>query len=191
MKPTEETTYVMIAVNVLYTLSVVTSIALRFYDNPVHKGLQVLNEIVYIVPMMYLVIVLKHLKEDESIFRTYQIFIGLDILISMYFVVVKPTANNVGLYYLFFLLSIIAGLIFTIQSARIQNKWLAHPLLTYGLMFLFITLLQLVASIVYSSTMFKYISLTEILIPATTFYILFRIARYLASEEDTTSPILS
>lgn len=191
MKPTTKTTYYTMAVNVLYTLSVITSIALRFNDIPVDKWLQTLNEIVYIIPMMYLVIVLRHFKEDESIVRIYQIFIGIDVLISMYFVIVKLTANNVGLYYLFFLLSIIAGIIFTIQSARIQNKWLAYPLLTYGLMFLFITLLQLVASIVYSSAMYKYISFIEILIPVITFYILFKIARHLRSEENITPSTLS
>ncbi|GAA3983765.1 hypothetical protein [Mucilaginibacter dorajii] len=191
MMVTAKNTYYIMAVNLLYTLTVIASITLRFNDMPVAKWLQVLNEIVYVTPMLYVVMMLKYLKEDGSIIATYKIFIGIDIFISLYFVVVKMTANNVGLYYLFFLLSIIAGIIFTIQSARIQNKWLGYPLLTYGLMFLFVILLQLIASIIYSSQLFKYVSLTEILIPAMTFYILFKIARYLASEEDSTASILT
>ena len=191
MIPTTKNTYYIMAVNLLYTLTVIASITLRFNDMPVPKWLQVFNEIVYVTPMLYVIMMLKHLKEDESIIATYKIFIGIDIFISLYFVVVKMTANNVGLYYLFFLLSIIAGIIFTIQSARIQNKWLGYPLLTYGLMFLFVILLQLIASIIYSSQLFKYISLTEMLIPAMTFYILFKIGRHRASEEVSTQSTLS
>jgi hypothetical protein len=179
---TAKNTYYIMAVNLLYTLTVIASITLKFNDMPVAKWLQVFNEIVYVTPMLYVVMILKHLKEDESIIATYKIFIGIDIFISLYFVVVKMTANNVGLYYLFFLLSIIAGIIFTIQSARIQNKWLGYPLLTYGLMFLFVILLQLIASIIYSSQLFKYVSVTEMLIPIMTFYILFKIGRNLSQK---------
>ncbi|SEO84771.1 hypothetical protein [Mucilaginibacter sp. OK283] len=183
MMVTVKNTYYMMAVNLLYTISVISSIALRFNNIRVGKIHLVSNEIVYIIPLTYLVLVLKYLKEDTSIITTCKIFIGVDVFISLYFVVVKITAKNISLYYLLFLLSIIVVIIFIIQSARIQNKWLAYPMFTYGLAFLFITLLQLVTSIIYSSMMFKYVSLTEVFIPGITFYILFKVAKYLAIDK--------
>ncbi len=188
MVTVKKTCYAMI-VNLLYTLSIVTSIMLRFNNMPLSKWHMVLNEIVYLIPLIYLIMVLKHLKEDPSIITTYKIFIGADIVISLYFVIVKFTPNNLLIYYLLFLLSIVVAIIFTIQSARIQNKWLAYPLLTYGLMFLFVTLLQLMASVIYSLGMYKYVSITEISIPALTFYILFKIVRYLAEQRKSDSQI--
>ncbi|WDF80501.1 hypothetical protein PQ469_10835 [Mucilaginibacter sp. KACC 22773] len=187
---TTKSTYYVMAVNLLYTLSVVISIILKFNDIPLTKWHLVLNEVVYIIPLIYLVMVLKYLKEDASIITTCKIFIGVDVFISLYFVVVKLRANNVSLYYLLFLLSIVVVIIFIIQSARIQNKWLAYPMLTYGLIFLFISLLQLAASIFYSSMIFKFVSLTEILIPGMTFYILFKIARYLAIDKGINEQII-
>ncbi|MDN3580414.1 hypothetical protein [Mucilaginibacter flavus] len=189
MMVTVKNTYYAMVVNLLYSLSIVTSIMLRFNNMPLSKWQAVLNEIVYLIPLIYLIMVLKHLKVDSSIITTYKIFIGADIVISLYFVVVKFTPNNLSIYYLLFLLSIVVAIIFTIQSARIQNKWLTYPLLTYGLMFLFVTLLQLVASVIYSSSMYRYVSLTEISIPALTFYILFKIVRYLDEQRKSDSQI--
>jgi multidrug transporter EmrE-like cation transporter len=175
-------TYAMIAVNILYTLSVITSIMLRYNDIAVNKWLQVLNEVVYVIPMIYLIAVLKYLKEDEGIATSYKIFTGIDIFMSLYYALIDLTVRNFGLYYLFFLLSIIAGIIFSIQSARMQNKWFANPMLTYGLIYLLVVVLQLIASVIYSSAMFKYVSFTELLIPAMMFYILSKIAKNVTNQ---------
>jgi len=194
MKINTKTTLLAIVVTLVYSVCLVVAIFCALNKIQLNRLFFILSEVAYITPIIYITMILNHLKESKSIRVAYWAYIVCDIGMIVFYIMTKPSGHSIGTYLFSRILALSITLILIIQSFRIKNPILVYPFSLYWiglLMILFIKLIGWVTMIQkWTVKIFQFSLIAEILLPVSMLYILFQTLKYLASEKVIESPLL-
>lgn len=184
MKVSTKATWAMIIITMIYTLSICVSVALRLQHIQPNHFFQLFNEITFIIPVIYMVLILNHLREKPLLIIMYVIYLVIDIFIVIYYVLSAPPTD-----YMVPLLVLFAGSIITVINIIIiltfsmQTRKLMRPFLFFGFTFLFINFFKLLGSLLiifgHGDTLFQCTVPAEVLLPVAMLYVFFATLNYL------------
>ena len=151
MKINSKTTSYVIIVTLIYT--VILSIAMKsnFGLQPESKLLSVLDEIFYIIPIIYMIMVLSHLNEKKHIIITYMLYVISDVGVAIYFLLMRHSSNSAGVFVLISIMLVMLTMVLIIQSFQIQTKELTYSYCLYGFAMLFVFFFRLLGFVLIKS----------------------------------------
>ncbi|MEO3403155.1 hypothetical protein AAFN85_04585 [Mucilaginibacter sp. CAU 1740] len=195
MKVNSKSVLLPIIVTIVYAILILASIIIRLGNAIPPKPLIAAIEVTYILPIIYAVIVLKHLNEKKLTVSIYTFYIFFDIALVFYYFLSKPSPVQYVVYVVLGALSVTMINVLIIQAFNLKTRQLVRPFCVYGFVFLLIAFLKLVGLLVmisyYGKTVFAASIPAEILLPLAMLYMFFGIKKYLKSVEADQASSLS
>lgn len=177
----------MMAITTIYAIImiVLTLFAIQGRQQGIYMAL--IRETLFVVPLVYMLQVLKRFDEKRSIIIAFTVFIYLDIIVS----VLAASAEQSTIIQLAFnaavLLFTTAVIVLLVQFFKIRNQEFLVPFCFFGFAYIFYFFIILLSAAL--SYRFKYSAFTKVgifsvlLIPAAQLYVLSRIHKYLNTQE--------
>lgn len=187
MKVSVKTTRYLIAVNCIYTVLAFITIWLNIAGISKSPAFVLVREVFFMLPVIYMLWVLRSFHEKKSIIITFIIFIICDILLALSTLVVIPSASSAFIYMVITVLFMILLTVLTVQLFGLRNKELINPYTLFVLSYLGFTGLSMLAIFFFAITGLKtiyHISFFSFLvIPTSLFYCLIKISKYIAAQD--------
>ena len=186
MNVSTKTTLYTIAVTLLYTICLIIAIVCRLNRIHLSTSFIILNEVTYILPIIYMAIILDYLGERRAIRALYWVYIICDIGMIIYYFSNPPQHSLTSILFpRVFAISLTFILI--IQSFRIKNQKLIYPFCIYWLILLGVLFVKLIGWFTmvsrWTTKIFHFGIIIEILLPLSILYILFQTLKYLKNIE--------
>lgn len=187
MKITTKTTSYIIALTIIYIIDLMVTIFCLLNKIHLNNLFIILSEVAYIIPIIYMVMILSYLGERKTIRAAYWAYIICDVGMLFYYLTVKPSGHSLTPFLFPRFLAIAITFILIIQSFRIKNEKLIYPFCLYWMILLGVLFVKLIGWFTMISRwtvkIYQFGIIIEILLPLSLLYILFQTFKYLKNIE--------
>lgn len=194
MKITTRSTSFVIAITLVYAVLLIITIISILGGGQMSVPFILLNEAAYITPVIYLTVILGYLRESNSIKIGYWVYIIYDLALGTYYLLLKPGDYTLSVYFYSRVITIIIVIILIILSFRIKNMLFTYAFCLYWFFLLFVLFVKTVGWFMlisrWTTQVYKFSILSEILLPLSMLYILFKTLKYLTNEKTSVLPLL-
>jgi hypothetical protein len=188
MKISIKNTRLMLGISSIYAIVMIALIVytLQGYRQGIYMTL--VRETLFVVPLVYMLQVLKLSEEKRSIIIAFTVFIYLDIIAAVLTPAVTGRTNVQMTLGAAILLLTIAIIVLIVQFFKIRNEELSVPYSIFGFAYIFYVFFSMICILL--SNTFRYpifvrIGVSSILlIPLAQLYVLSRIYKHLKKQED-------
>ena len=194
MKITTRSTSFVIAITLTYAVLLIITIISLLGGEKMSVPFILLSEAAYITPVIYLTVILGYLRESNSIKIGYWVYIIYDLALGTYYLLLKPADYTISVYFYSRLITIIIVIILITQSFRIKNIIFTYPFCLYWFFLLFVLFIKTVGWFMlisrWTTQVYRFSIISEILLPLSMLYILFKTLKYLTNEKTPASLLL-
>jgi hypothetical protein len=190
IKVNEKTTRSVIAVTLVYTILIASTGFSKIAHIPLNTVtgylLNFLTEGAYLIMLLFLVSVLRFIREKKSLIDVFLIYLFSDALIFLLRIFIFGTAiinGNKPLNFFAFFVAIY----FVVYSMKVKHKSFSSSFKLFGLVMLFSIIFRAVGAVMYiqhyvSRTVLSYMVISELLVPIAILVIFYKTLRFLKTD---------
>lgn len=186
MKISVKTTRYLIAVNAVYFLTIVIALIFALNNTQPPLYFTFLRELLFNAQLIYMIYVLRHLREKKATVITLVIFIILDIMLTFCSDIAESYTNMAMVLFAISCLMMTLSIVLMILFLKLRSDALRLPYSLFALAYLIYLILYMLAGalvILFGTVVIQISMFTILIIPGSLLFVLIQISGYLKTQD--------